>query len=221
MKGLSPRHAGLRNTRAGRMTATLAVATSTALAWTSNAEAQSTITDDAAHPNYAVELEPHGNLGLFLPPGDGDGFGLGAGLRATIPVAQRGFIDGVNDSVGVGFGLDWVYYMGTGPSAGSCAEYVGNGNDRICVRVAGAGGASHYFYLPLAMQWNFFLTPQWSVFGEPGFTVALQQFDAGGSLGVSFAPIFQAGARYHFTESVALTLRTGYPLTSIGVSFLF
>jgi hypothetical protein len=35
-----------------------------------------------------------------------------------------------------------------------------------------------------------------------------------------FRPIaFWAGARYHFSEKVALTMRVGWPSVSVGVSF--
>jgi hypothetical protein len=30
-----------------------------------------------------------------------------------------------------------------------------------------------------------------------------------------------AGARFHFNETIALTMRLGYPTSSVGVSFLF
>lgn len=183
-------------------------------------EAQSIIEQDDAHPRYAVELEPHGVVG-FLPPGDGSGGGLGSGLRVTIPVAQRGFIEGINDSVGIGFGVDWLYYFGGPASSGTCAEYRGTGNRRICVRVAGAGGPSHYFYLPAVMQWNFFFTEEWSAFGEPGFGMHFQAREIDGSLGIGAYPVFQLGGRYHFSEAVTLTMRIGYPYTSVGVSFLF
>lgn len=186
-----------------------------------SASAQTIIKHDEEHPEYAVEIEPHATLGLFLPPGDGDGFGIGSGIRATIPVAHRGFIEGVNDSVGVGFGIDWVYHFGAGASAGECAEYRGTGNRRICVRVAGAGGPSHYFYVPAVMQWNFFLTDEWSVFGEPGLGMYFQVREFDGSLGVGAYPVFQAGGRYHLSENFTLTMRVGYPYQSVGVSVLF
>lgn len=184
-----------------------------------SAVAQSLVKDDGAHPDYAVELEPHGVLGAFLPPGDGDGVGLGAGLRATIPLAPRGFIDGVNDSVGLGFGFDYVHHFGSGPSAGRCAEYRGSGAERICVRVEGAAGPSSYFYVPVVMQWNFFFTKEWSAFGEPGLGLFFQSRDLDGSLGAGVFPVFQVGGRYHFSEKMTLTLRIGYPTINVGVSF--
>jgi hypothetical protein len=33
--------------------------------------------------------------------------------------------------------------------------------------------------------------------------------------------VFNAGGRFHFNDSLALTMRVGYPSFSLGVSFLF
>jgi hypothetical protein len=71
--------------------------------------------------------------------------------------------------------------------------------------------------LPVAMQWNFWLSTHWSVFGEPGIVFAANR-DPGRSL---LHPAFWAGGRYHFNERIALTMRIGYPAISVGVSFLF
>lgn len=71
--------------------------------------------------------------------------------------------------------------------------------------------------LPVAMQWNFWLTTHWSVFGEPGLLLALNR-ENGRNL---VHPLFDAGGRYHFNDRVALTLRVGYPSISVGASILF
>jgi hypothetical protein len=72
-----------------------------------------------------------------------------------------------------------------------------------------------YFYAPLVMQWSFWLHRRWSVFGEPGVALLVEQGD------VDFAPfVLYAGGRFHFSERVALTLRVGYPTFSLGISFL-
>jgi hypothetical protein len=67
------------------------------------------------------------------------------------------------------------------------------------------------------MQWNFWLTNHWSVFGEPGGNL---RFDYEGKSSFHAEPAFYAGGRYAFSDSVALTLRVGYPIASVGVSFL-
>ena len=66
-------------------------------------------------------------------------------------------------------------------------------------------------FLPVAMQWNFWLSPHWSVFGEPGVGFSSRRDVV--------HPILMAGGRYHFSDKVALTMRIGYPAISVGVSF--
>jgi hypothetical protein len=178
------------------------------------ASAQSIIKTPGDHPNYAVELEPHLNFGwanLYASSG------VGAGLRASIPIVQNGFIPTINNSIAISFGLDWIRYSGCYYGSGVFA----NGNDIGC-------GAS-FFLLPVTMQWNFWLTPRWSVFGEPGLYVYHAVFDnfcdtrfkgcvEPTHTGIGFAGY--VGGRLHFNDTVALTLRVGYPTISLGVSFL-
>jgi hypothetical protein len=141
------------------------------------------------HPDYAFEAEPHLVLGFAEPAWDkkwGDaGKGFGPGFRGTIELVDNGFISSINNSVGIGFGLDWL----------------------------AIGSKHHTVWLPLVMQWNFWLSRNWSVFGEPGGAVYL-----GDKSGLS--PVMYAGARLHFSDFAALTMRIGYPALAIGVSFL-
>ena len=66
------------------------------------------------------------------------------------------------------------------------------------------------------MQWNFWISRQWSVFGEPGFALGL--ISPGDD---RFQPfVFYGGGRWLFTDRAALTMRVGYPAFSVGVSFL-
>jgi hypothetical protein len=117
--------------------------------------------------------------------------GPGVGFRGTIPLLFNGFVSSINNSVGIGFGFD----------------------------VDPIGQADH-FAVPVVMQWNFWLSTHWSVFGEPGAAVVFGN-GAGrhGDKG-SVIPVLYAGGRLHFTQAVALTLRVGYPDVSVGVSFL-
>lgn len=71
--------------------------------------------------------------------------------------------------------------------------------------------------VPVAMQWNFWLTTHWSVFAEPGVALALNR-DRGREL---LHPSIGLGGRYHFTDRFALTMRLGYPAFSLGASFFF
>ncbi len=70
-------------------------------------------------------------------------------------------------------------------------------------------------FVPVAMQWNFWLSTHWSVFGEPGIGFAANR-DRGRDV---LHPVLMVGGRYHFNEKIALTMRLGYPAFSIGVSF--
>jgi hypothetical protein len=145
-----------------------------ALGWESSASAQNLIRREGAHPSYDVDLEPH--LGLNLP---GD---FGVGMRATFNVADQGFINRLNDSVGVGVGAD----LGL------------EGKGRLII--------------PVAMQWNFWFTPKWSAFGEPGLAL---RFEKKTRPDVNIA----VGGRLNFNDDIALTLRLGWPVSSLGVSF--
>lgn len=70
-------------------------------------------------------------------------------------------------------------------------------------------------FVPVVMQWNFWLTTHWSVFGEPGVGFAFNQFK-----GRDLAhPVIDLGGRYHFNDKISLTMRIGYPSVSVGASF--
>ena len=178
------------------------------------AHAQSTIRVPGQRPAYAFELEPHVLLTPFEAPDNPSAEGYGLGARGTFELAPDGFIPKLNDSVGIGFGVDWIHYDGQG-GRGYCMrfEYTPQGVP-ICVETS--AHSSSYFFIPVVMQWNFWLTQKWSVFGEPGLALSHRN---GGDFGV--VPVFNAGGRFHFADSVALTLRLGYPSFSLGVSFLF
>lgn len=182
------------------------------------ARAQSTIKRPGDRPAYAFELEPHLALGLLDPPGYGGGTGFGFGVRGSVEVLKNGFIPKLNNSIAIGFGLDYVRYDGWQGPRGYCEERVsGPAGVPICRRISGgADGDVDYFYAPVVMQWNFWLHRRWSVFGEPGVALYVQDGD------FKFNPfVFYAGGRFHLTDRVTLTARLGYPTFSFGVSFLF
>ena len=66
--------------------------------------------------------------------------------------------------------------------------------------------------IPVGMQWNFYVAEKWSVFGEVGGQIRTDFDSAWPDL------LFEAGGRYHFDESLALTMRAGYPWFSVGLS---
>jgi hypothetical protein len=183
-----------------------------------NATAQSVIRYPGDHPHYTVELEPHAVFGLFNPPGTGEGTGLGAGGRASLEIVRKGFVPTINDSVAIGFGLDVLHYSGGAlAQRATCISSVAppTGGPPVCVAVRQDGSPTNYAVLPVVMQWNFFLTRQWSVFGEPGFAFYWDDFSW-----VRASPVLYLGGRYHFSDKTTLTMRLGYPTFSLGVSFL-
>jgi hypothetical protein len=77
----------------------------------------------------------------------------------------------------------------------------------------GADWAKDHFRVPVVMQWNFWLSRNWSVFGEPGALI-----DFGNKARPH--PAIYVGGRFHFTDRITLTMRVGHPTASVGVSFL-
>lgn len=164
-----------------------------------DAEARSTIKNPGDHPPYAAELEPHGTVVLFRRAyhrgyrNRGVGVDeLGAGFRASIKIMDPGFIKKINDTVAITFGLDVT-------------------NCRYCRSLRD----DFLIWSPVALQWNFFLSDKWSVAGEVGGMIRGEAFYNH----VFIDPVFFAVGRYHFSDSVSLTMRLGYPFFNIGVSF--
>ncbi|HEX9620338.1 MAG TPA: hypothetical protein VF989_09395 [Polyangiaceae bacterium] len=160
-----------------------------------------------AHTPYAFEAEPHLLVGPVDPPGPGRGSGFGVGFRGTVVLADRAFISKLNNSVGIGFGLDWVFF---GDARDCVDEDLGPGQRIVC------GDRIGYFWAPVVLQWNFFLSKNWSVFAEPGLALRIT---SPGDLGID-PFVMYLGGRWHFSDNVTLTMRIGYPTFSVGVSFL-
>jgi hypothetical protein len=166
-----------------------------------------TIRRPGSHPDYVFEAEPHLLLGFIDPPGPDvdDDFGFGPGFRGTIELVDNGFVSTINNTIGIGFGADFVIYPGATQKCRS--------NRGACVL---EDDDVTYVWFPLVMQWNFWLSRNWSVFGEPG--VAFRMVSPGDD---KFQPlVFFAGGRFHFSDFMTLTMRVGYPAFSVGVSFL-
>jgi len=163
------------------------------------------------HSRYRFEAEPHLLLGLINPPGPAEGTGLGVGFRGTVIVLDNGFVPTINNSIGVTFGADWVHYGG---GREVCVTDPGPSQVRTCARSQSVSE----LWFPVAMQWNFFLSRQWSVFGEPGLALRYQSVPGFNNLSVD--PQLYVGGRWHFSDQMTLTMRLGYPTFSVGVSFM-
>jgi hypothetical protein len=88
--------------------------------------------------------------------------------------------------------------------------------------------SANYLAVPVALQWNVAVARPVSLFLEGGAFVYKGWFDACGPGDANcnappdfgLLPTVAIGGRVHLGENVALTLRVGYPTTTLGVSFL-
>lgn len=184
------------------------------------------IIKDPNPPRYGVEIEPKLNLAYFGLYRYG-GNAWGPGVRFSIPVMSPGFIKKINDSVAISFGADFLRYEGY--RYGWC-------DARRCPAYYNGYDPSFWaLHLPVTLQWNFWLTEKWSVFAEPGLTIRHAFYKDDPYLATYCDPrfancgprdatdvyfTFYAGGRFHFSDSVALTMRIGHPVDfSVGVSF--
>ena len=161
--------------------------------------AESIIKQPGNRTRYSIELEPHlilgwANIGTTDPfPRNFDfdrNAGFGPGLRLSIPLVANGFIQTINNNVALGIGLDMAHY---GPS-------------------------SNVLWVPVVMQWNFYVTDVITAFGEPGG--ALRTASRQGHAQWHIDGVLQAGAKFMLSRNVGLTIRAGYPYFSAGVTIL-
>ena len=123
------------------------------------------------------------------------------------PHVLLGYAGPFNDQANVGLGFRGSFNIAHG--------FVPSINDTVGIGIGfdfapGDGDV----YVPIVLQWNFWLSTHFSVFGEPGIA-----FGSGrGSNGGVYPALF-VGARFHFNDRIALTLRMGYPDVALGVSF--
>lgn len=192
------------STRARAVAALLGTATAACtLLATQDANAQLIIKNPSDHPDYRVELEPHG---VIAPWGNTFGYGRnlgryhfngGVGFRATIEIVDP-VIPRLNNTIGITFGIDVT-------NCGYCYP------------------DEYSLWFPVGAQWNFFLTRKWSVFAELGIVPHSNGFfsDGYGRYNSVFVePMFELGGRFHFRDKITLTMRLGIPFVSIGVSFM-
>ena len=190
-------------------------------------EAEAQIKQPGAHAKYSVELEPHAAI-WWQDSGDAywsNNSGWGLGLRASIPLVDNGFVSSINNNVTLGFGLDWGHfshkcYWGWNRND---PRYYGN-ND--CT--------ANTLWFPVVMQWNFFITKAFSVFGEPGLAIRHSWWNWNGGAwcgpannpyscdwsdsNTGLEPVFFVGGRVG-NEKVSFTFRLGWPYASLGASF--
>jgi hypothetical protein len=152
---------------------------------------------------YPVELEPHFTFGSGSVYGTA---GVGAGMRATIPLAAH-MLRRIPDNLAITFGGDFLRFDNCF-SAGYC-------------------GVSSLI-LPVAAQWNVFVARRVSIFGEGGVFAYKAWFDPcrAGDIGCAapadfgVLPTLAIGGRARIGENAAFLARIGYPTITLGVSFL-
>ena len=180
--------------------------------------ASAQIKQPGAHRLYGVELEPH----LVV---EWDDYALcaneafGPGFRASIPFLDNGPIPRINNNMAIGFGLDWAH----AGIRSNCPQYFNNGV------FYGNNLSADVWTVPVVAQWNFFLLPKISVFGEAGLVLQHRSYDNYGCANGNFCGTasdngvngsFSAGGRFLVTDSVGFLLRLGFPYLSAGVSIL-
>jgi hypothetical protein len=104
----------------------------------------------------------------------------------------------------VGIGFRGTFHIADG--------FVKSINDSVGVGVGIDFDGNGDAVVPVVLQWNFWLSTHWSVFGEPGLS-----FGSGPRNEVE--PALFLGGRYNFNDRIALTMRVGYPDFAIGCSF--
>ena len=181
--------------------------------------ASAQINRSGGHRKYSAEIEPHLVLQWSNTPGWNND-GIGVGLRGSIPVIESGPVTTINNSLAVGFGLDWAHF------GDQCDYgYFKNNYNGAC------GGDT--FWLPVVLQWNFYFSDLISAFPELGLALEHSSFDFDGNFcgggnnryacgwsgGTHLELVFWLGIRFHLADSVALTLRLGTPSVLIGASF--
>lgn len=198
----------------------LAVAGAVAL-FENPAHAAGIIKNPGDHPDYSVELEPHGLL-------DWDqhwyfnhtGFGLG--MHAAIPFVDNGPVKKINNNIGIGFGLDWSHFSDNG-----CGGWWWGGPRRAGIPY-GYDCTGNELTFPVYMQWNFFFTDIISVSAEAGFSIVHGWADVSpcpigydcGSSDTTVEPYFEGAGRFLFGDTVGLMVRVGWPFLTVGADFL-
>ena len=137
-------------------------------------------------------LDVHAGVGSW-------GFGFGAGGRFTLNLVENGFVGKLNNSFGLGFGVDALAHYYSQNSWGFSLS------------------------LPVVGQWAFYLTPKWTVFAEFGASLWIRPYgDYPGSLISRYFDIWfllGPGVIWNFSDSMSLIIRATYPYFQVGITF--
>ena len=125
---------------------------------------------------------------------------------------HNGFVPTINNSVAIGVGADILHF--------GCDTGFQNTNFACSL---------NSLSIPVVLQWNFYVSREWTVFGEPGLFLYHQFFSYSGNgcIGnycpsystTSVLPAFYVGGRYKLNDRLSLTIRAGFPTINVGMSF--
>jgi len=155
-----------------------------------------------------TEVEIHGTVAAF----DEYGVGLGAGLRLTMPLVDRWPFKRFDNELAVAIGFEAVRYGGYRPGADSPSS-----TNPIVVTMA--------YYFPVALQWSVWLGSVASVFVEPTLIYRYAAYVDSCDPALCTArqrvlPTLFVGARFRLLDHLAVTIRAGWPMFVLGVSWL-
>jgi hypothetical protein len=157
------------------------------------------------HPRYAAELELHGTIAAF----DQFFVGMGGGARVAIPAWRHTPFKGFDNDLGVGIGVDIVRYNAYRP-----------------LDPADPTISLNAYYVPVFVQWNVWLGRAASMFIEPTLLYRYGDYidncspDLHCAKQTRFLPTGSLGLRFRIAEHVSGTVRVGWPMGSLGVSWL-
>jgi hypothetical protein len=116
------------------------------------------------------------------------------GFRVDIPLVTEGIVSRIDDELALSLGAELAWF------------YTRN-SDRL--------GA----YPVLALQWNFYVDPKWSIFPELGIAFFFDPVHDT-YYGAWIGPHAAFGVRYHFSARNALLLRAAWPGGfQVGITF--
>ncbi|MBX2800193.1 MAG: hypothetical protein KTR31_21115 [Myxococcales bacterium] len=167
------------------------IVVSLAAALLTAAPAYATSIDEPHEGNRPHTLDLHAGVSVYSVGG-------AVGARYGIPIVPNGFVPPINNSVYINFGAD-LYFVGD---------------------VFGVGGGNA-IGIPVALQWNFYFSDQWSAYAEAGFNAFLWLGDGDFFRVGSQNLVTAVGGRYHFSDSMALIGRVGSPYAAIGLELSF
>jgi len=171
------------------------------------------ITTDQPAMSFVSDAGPHArpvDLSVFGGTPGALLVGFGGGIRVAFPLLHDGFLGSINNAVKLETGVEFYHW-----------SFAGLDYESIAV--------------PLQLRWDFYLTPQWTVFAAMGVAVNVYYFadgagffDAPGDVsfwgfgsGAMITTAFGAGVLLNFSETVSLRLDASLNLLAIGLTFRF